>query len=86
MGCSVYTYPIYLWTVALVEKRVENHDDGECWVIGDDCLGAAKLTLVYNIQPRAEDQDPGDAVKSCLEEQEHGTTCCQGTLLCAIPE
>ena len=72
--------------MALVEKSVENHDDGECRVICDDCLGAAELTLVNNIQPRAEDQDPGNAVKCCLEEQEHSTTCCQGTLLGAIPE
>ena len=62
----LFTYPIYLWTVALVEERVKNHDDGEGWVIGNDGLTAAKLALMDNIQPRTEDQDPGNAVKCCL--------------------
>ena len=82
----LFTYPISYWPeTPLVKEYVEYHDDGKGWVVGDDGLSAAKLALMDNIQPSAEDQDPGNAVKRCLQKQEHSTTCCQGTLLCPIP-
>ena len=69
----------------LVEDRVEDHQQQEGGVEGEDSLGAAELPVIDHVQPGAEQQDPAHAVKGGLHQEEHHVDGGEGALLCPVP-
>ena len=81
-----FTYPIIWWAVffAVVTYCVKQNHHHKCWIVGKGCLGTAELSLVHNIQPCGEENNPGNAVKWCLQKKEHQAWSCQRVLLCSV--
>ena len=46
----------FVWEVLNVSVKTAG-DDGECRVIGDDCLGGGELSIIYNVKPGGKEQD-----------------------------
>ena len=74
IACHVPASHILL---ALGEVGIEEDQDHEGGVVGDDRLGAAELSLVHHIQPRGEEDDPGNAVKRCPQQHADEAWSCQ---------
>ena len=71
--------------VTLVEDDVEDHQQQEGGVEGEDSLGGGELSVIDHVQPGAEQQDPAHAVKGGLHQEEHQVDGGEGALLCPVP-
>ena len=49
---------------------VEDDQDPEDGVVGSQSVNGAELPIVHNVEPRGEDQDPGDTVQDDLQHQQ----------------
>ena len=57
--------------LVLSEDSIEEQQDHEGGVIGDGCHDTAKLALVMDVEPSAEQQNSRNAVQGGLQKQEH---------------
>ena len=80
--CHVPACPRFL---ALAAEAVEEDQDHEGGVVGDDGPGAAELSLVLHVEPSAEQHNSRHAVQGGLHQQEHQVQGCEGVLLCPVP-
>ena len=80
--CHVPACPCCL---ALVAEAVEDDQDHEGGVVGDDRPGAAELSLVLHIEPSAEQHNSRHAVQGGLCQQEHQVLAREGAPLCSVP-
>ena len=70
--------------LTIVKNCIEKHQHNSCGVVGKGCFSTAKLSLVHNIQPRGEEDNPGNAVKYGFQHQKNQARSCQGVLLCSV--
>ena len=70
---------------ALGEVCIEEDQDHEGGVVGDDRLDAAELSLVLHVEPSAEKHNSRHAVHGGLHQQEHQVQACEGVPLCPVP-
>ena len=82
IACHVPASHILL---ALGEVSVEEDQDHEGGVVGDDRLGAAELSLVLHVEPGAEQHNSRHTVQSGLHQQEHQVQDGEGVPLCPVP-
>ena len=68
-----------------VEDCVEPHQQEEGGVEGEDCLGAAELPVIDDVEPGAEQQDPAHAVEAGFHDEEGQIDGGEGALLCPVP-
>ena len=80
--CYVPTCPRCLVPAA---NSVEEDQDQEGRVVGDDRPGAAKLSLVLHVEPGAEQHNSRHTVQSGLHQQEHQVQDGEGVPLCPVP-
>ena len=66
-------------------EAVEEDQDHEGGVVGDDGPGAAELSLILHVEPSAEQHNSRHAVHGCLHQQEHQVQACEGVPLCPVP-
>ena len=71
--------------LALGEVSIEQDQDHEGGVVGNDRLGAAELSLILHVEPSAEQHNSRHAVQGGLQQQEHQVQDCEGVPLCPIP-
>ena len=81
IACHVPASHILL---ALGEVGIEEDQDHEGGVVGDDRLDAAELSLVLHIEPSAEQHNSRHAVQGGLHQQEHQVQDCEGVPFCPI--
>ena len=80
--CYVPTCPRCLVPAA---NSVEEDQDQEGRVVGNDRLGAAKLSLVLHVEPGAEQHNSRHAVQDGLHQQEDQVKAGEGVPLCPVP-
>ena len=82
IACHVSASHILL---VLGEACIEQDQDNEGGVVGNDRLGTAELSLVMHIEPGAEQHDSRHAVQGGLCQQEHQVLAREGAPLCSVP-
>ena len=82
IACHVPASHILL---ALGEVGIEEDQDHEGGVVGDDRLGAAELSLVLHVEPGAEQHNSRHAVQDGLHQQEDQVEAGEGVPLCPVP-
>ena len=80
--CHVPACPRFL---ALAAEAVEDDQDHEGGVVGDDGPGAAELSLVLHVEPSAEQHNSRHAVHGGLHQQEDQVQDCERVPLCPVP-
>ena len=60
--------PVEVFVVA--GHNVEDDQDPEDGVVGGQGVDGAEHSIVHNVEPRGEDQDPGDTVQDDLQHQQ----------------
>ena len=63
--------------LALVAEAVEEDQDHEGGVVGDDGPGATELSLVLHVEPSAEKQNSRHTVQGGLHQQKHQVQGCE---------
>ena len=66
------TYPVFGLTElpVVAGDNVKDDQDPEDGVVGGQGVDGAELPIVHNVEPRGEDQDPGDTVQDHLQHQQ----------------
>ena len=82
IACHVPASHILL---ALGEVCVEQDQDHEGGVVGDDRLDAAELSLVLHVEPGAEQHNSRHTVQDGLHQQEDQVKAGEGVPLCPVP-
>ena len=80
--CHVPACPRFL---ALAAEAVEEDQDHEGGVVGNDGPGAAELSLVLHVEPSTEQHNSRHAVQGGLHQQEDQVQDCEGVPLCPVP-
>ena len=80
--CHVPTCPHFL---ALAAEAIEEDQDHEGGVVGDDGPGAAELSLILHVEPSAEQHNSCHAVQGGLHQQKDQVQGCEGVPLCPVP-
>ena len=80
--CDVPACPRFL---ALAAEAVEEDQDHEGGVVGDDGPGAAELSLILHVEPSAEQHNSRHAVQDGLHQQEDQVKAGEGVPLCPVP-
>ena len=62
--------PCFGEVLLFVEDRVEDEKNREGGVVSYDSLSAGELSIIHHIEPGGKKDNPWNAVKRCLEEQE----------------
>ena len=62
--------PCFGEVLLFVEDRVEDEKNREGGVVSYDSLSAGELSIIHHIEPGGKKNNPWNAVKNCLEEQE----------------
>ena len=69
----------------LGEECIEDEQDHEGGIVGNDRLGTAELSLVLHIEPGAEQHNSRHAVQRGLHQQEDQVQACEGIPFCPVP-
>ena len=75
--CRVVVFPV-------VEDNVKDHQNHECEIVGNNSFSAGELSIIDNIKPDTEEEDPRYAVQSCLQHQKRQVCRGERVLLCTV--
>ena len=69
---DIRTYPEFspVEVFVVAGHNVEDDQDPEDGVVGGQGVDGAEHSIVHNVEPRGEDQDPGDTVQDDLQHQQ----------------